>query len=130
MNRLTAEQLLTLNRKITGNTDAVTDKKRRLLVQIADLPYERDGMHAYRYRDVFSRATVLGCALMREKPFCEGNEKTAILTVMTMLELNGYAVEDTPASIETLYRLLMTEDTEACRTWLETHIIEEGTITR
>ena len=47
------------------------------------------------YVDVASKAAVLGFQLLKNRPFVEGNEMTALLAVLRFLDINDVTVTDT-----------------------------------
>ncbi len=47
------------------------------------------------YTDVASKAAVLGFQLLKNRPFVEGNEVTALLAVLRFLEINEIGLTDT-----------------------------------
>jgi death-on-curing protein len=47
------------------------------------------------YADIASKAAVLGFQLLKNRPFVEGNEVTALLAVLRFLDINDIALTDT-----------------------------------
>jgi death-on-curing protein len=73
------------------------------------------------YADTASKAAVLGFQLLKNRPFVEGNELTALLAVLRFLDLNEVSVTETLAE-EIANRLQAVQRSECNRdsltTWL------------
>ncbi len=122
MNKLTAEQLILLNKKITEDHMYMPSEEcMNMIKEISDLPFNKERMFLFKYRDAIDRAVALGGEIIRQKPFARENNKTALLAFMTMLELNGYQLVDTSADLEELYRMLKEQNTAKCREWISYH---------
>jgi len=47
------------------------------------------------YPDLFSKAAILFCLLVKNHPFVDGNKRTAALALIEFLERNGYTLDAT-----------------------------------
>jgi len=47
------------------------------------------------YPDIFSKAAILFYSLIKNHPFVDGNKRTAFLSLMRFLNLNGYTLNAT-----------------------------------
>ncbi len=55
-----------------------------------------ENQHAYGETDRFQLAAGYAEAIARNHPFVDGNKRTAFMTAVIFLELNGYALQNTP----------------------------------
>lgn len=126
MNKLTAKQLQMFNKKIVapGNEKNKPVLSMDVLEKIAAIPYEQDEAFFYIYRDTIEKAAILGCSIQKMKPFKEGNSETAILAMLTLLDVNGYEIIDYEKDIATLFEAL--EDYEVLCEWLKGHTVNKS----
>ena len=75
------------------------------------------------YPDLFSKAAALGCSIISNHPFVDGNKRVGFEAMRLMLRLNGY---DLRASLEDKFEFIMgmakgqlTE--QAIADWLKRH---------
>lgn len=73
--------------RTTGGSEGLRDLG-RLESAIASQKQEVFGEELYR--SVFDKAAALCRGIIADHPFVDGNKRTAMLTAMTFLELNGY----------------------------------------
>ena len=130
MNKLTPEQLVLLNRKIIAEEDAsVSQVKFDELKEIAEIPYQKNDELFYIYKTAIEKAAKLGCLIAIRKPFAKANQETAILALLTLLDINGYKTVNYNKDIEELCVYLEeTKIDNACK-WINAHLVEEGYIT-
>lgn len=129
MNKLTPEQLVLLNRKIIADDETnVTQVKFDDLKEIAEIPYQKSKELLYEFRTVIEKAAKLGNLIVLRKPFAQANEETAVLALLTLLDINGYKMVNYSKDIEELCRYL--EETKIDNTckWINAHLVEEGYI--
>mgnify|MGYP003592209837 FL=1 len=84
----------------TGGEPGLNDE--RLLESILEKPlvtFEGEEL----YPDLFTKAAVLMYAIITNKPFVEGNKRTAFMCAMFLLRFNGYQII---ASQESLLELV------------------------
>ena len=84
----------------TGGEPGLNDE--RLLESILEKPlvtFEGEEL----YPDLFTKAAVLMYAIITNKPFVEGNKRTAFMCAMFLLRFNGYQIN---ASQESLLELV------------------------
>ena len=73
----------------TGGEPGLNDE--RLLESILEKPlvtFEGEEL----YPDLFTKAAVLMYAIITNKPFVEGNKRTALMCAMFLLRFNGYQI--------------------------------------
>ena len=124
MNKLTANQLLMINQRITGVDVEASDNLMKKLETISNLPYEQDEMFFYKYKDVIAKASKLGCSIARIKPFTEKNNQTSVVALLTLLELNGVGLEKYDDDLPALVSFLETGDLESSCEWIRMHKID------
>ncbi len=93
MLKLTVRQLMALNEKATGTPLSLTQEAQAAmeaeLQEIAALPYRQDPQLFYIHKSLPEQAVLLGCLIATRCPFPQGNGQTALLAMLTLLELNG-----------------------------------------
>lgn len=127
MNKLTAKQLLMLNRKIVEEDDEPLRPYRDMdvLERIAAIPYEKDEEFFYIYRDTIEKAAILGCSLHKCKAFADGNSETAALAMFTLLDINGYELVDFGNDLDELFEHLERQNFESVCAWIKEHLEDE-----
>ena len=124
MNKLTAKQLLMINRKLVGEDVADSDESLKILEEIAKIPYEQDERFFYIYKNTVAKAAKLGCAIARIKPFRKKNNQSAVFSLLTLLELNKIKLVDYENDLATLVSLLEAGDVEKTGKWIEKYQIQ------
>ena len=127
MNKLTPEQLVLLNRKIIADDEAsIPQVKIDDLKEITEIPYQKNEELFYLYRTAIEKAAKLGNLIVLRKPFSQANEETAVLALLTLLDINGYKMVNYSKDIEELCRYL--EETKIDNTckWINAHLEVEG----
>ncbi len=117
MNKLTAEQLIIINQKITDRT--VSEKVKKSIENIVEIPYEQDDMATYKYKGIVAKSVKLGCSIARIKPFESNNTQTAVLAALTSLELNGISLVNYKEDISQLADFFLSNDIEGGCEWIE-----------
>jgi death-on-curing protein len=120
---LSAEQILFIHFRlieITGGTHGVRDLG-SLQAAVARPKATFGGLDLYP--DLYAKAAAMMESLIRNHPFIDGNERSAIAAAGLMLRRNGRALT---ASQEELYEFTMRMatgevDAEAARDWLARH---------
>ncbi|HHX92338.1 MAG TPA: type II toxin-antitoxin system death-on-curing family toxin [Clostridiales bacterium] len=89
MKRLSVNHIKQMHRLIiaeTGGSSGVRSEE--LLDSAVNLPFQTfDGVPLYK--TVESKAAILGYSLIKNHPFIDGNKRTAMMTMLLFLELNG-----------------------------------------
>ena len=104
MNYLTPEQLLFLHARLIEETGGSHDVRDISLLLSAlgrsQASFEARGL----YPDIFSKAAALMDSLIRNHPFLDGNKRTGVAAAGLFLLRNGYRLNASNASLETLAR--------------------------
>lgn len=125
MNKLTPEQLVLLNRKIIADDETnVTQVKFDDLKEIAEIPYQKNKELLYVFRTVKEKAAKLGNLIVLRKPFVKANQETAVLALLTLLDINGYKMVDYKKDIEELCGYLEEKNTDNTCKWIDAHLEE------
>ena len=128
MNKLTPEQLVLLNRKIIADEANVPQVNFDELKEITDIPYQKNEELFYIYRSAIEKAAKLGSLIAIRKPFAKANQETAVLALLTLLDINGYKMINYSKDIEELCgRLEESKIDNTCK-WINAHLVEEGHI--
>ncbi len=127
MNKLTPEQLVLLNRKIVAaNESSVSQETMNVLREIADIPYVKDKRFFYVHKNTIHKAAKLGNLIARRKPFKNGNQETAILALLTLLDINGYKMANYSQDMKDLCACLENEETDDICAWIKAHVVDDG----
>ena len=126
MNKLTAEQLLLLNQKITAEDAGDRQVNFDELKEISDIPYQKDEELFYIYRTAVEKSAKLGSLIAIRKPFAVANRETAVLALLTLLDINGYKMTNYSKDIDELCSLLEEGRIESTCRWINSHLPEEG----
>ncbi len=121
MNKLTAKQLIMLNQKIVNDEARLTSEDEAKIKDIAEIPYEKVDEFFYKYKTTVEKSAKLGCLIVSNRVFNEGNEETAMLAMLTLLVLNGYKVSDFEQNLDELSEYLNTNNYEAICSWIRDH---------
>ena len=121
MNKLTVKQLLMINQKLTGKEIHASAVLLETLGVISKMPYEQDEGFFYKYKDTVAKAAKLGCSLAGAKPFPEKNNQTAIVSLLSLLELNKIKLTDYENDLPALVDLLEAGNVEKTCDWIENH---------
>ncbi len=81
------------------------------------------------YPDLAGKAAVLSFQILKNRPFVDGNEATALLALLRFLEINGATLGDTPpdALAETMDAVLRSSlDRDGFSRWLQERIVSKG----
>jgi death on curing protein len=85
------------------------------------------------YPDLASKVAVIGFQILKNRPFVAGNEATALLAMLRMIELNGAALDsgEVPALADELSAVLRSErDRDGLSAWLRDRLAPEMTRSR
>ena len=123
MNYITLEQLLALHVLAIqqfGGSDGLRDLG-RLESALASQRQEVFGEELYK--DVHEKAAALCRGIIGDHPFADGNERTAMLAALTLLELNEYVFEARPGELEDFAVQVAVEqlDIPVIAAWLRAH---------
>ena len=80
------------------------------------------------YPDLASKAAVLSFQILKNRPFVDGNEATALLALLRFLEINNATLGDTPpdALAETMDAVLRSSlDRDGFSRWLHERIVSK-----
>lgn len=123
MIKLTQEQILMLHSELftaTGGSDGIRDAG--LLSSALNAPFQQ-----FDNTDLFptiqQKAARLGCGLIKNHPFVDGNKRIGTHTMLVFLEINGISLEYTQ---EELYNMVFDIakgliDTEEITKWILNH---------
>ena len=130
MNILTPEQLVLLNQKVIAENGAATSQMNfDELKVITDITFRKNRELFYEYRTISQKAAKLGSLIATRKPFLKANKETAVLALLTFLDINGQKIENFNKDIEELYKYLeeSNEKTSIDNTcnWIEAHTLKE-----
>ena len=129
MNKLTPEQLVILNQKVSGNNmDAALRVKFDELVNLSDIPYRKNKELFYEYKTTLQMAAKLGNLIAIRKPFKLSNRETAALALLTLLDINGIKMIDYGKDVNALYDCLEDPDIGNICKWIEAHKEQDGYI--
>ena len=123
MNKLTSEHLILLNEKVakkTGKSAGVKDMS--ALKRVIEKPYQKNEQFFYLHKDTVSKATVLGCEIAKQQVFENNNDMTALLAVLTLLELNGRKLINYQDDLRGLLKSLHEDNSEQVRGWIVSHL--------
>jgi len=127
MNKLTPEQLVLLNRKIIAVDEvSIPQVKFDDLKEITEIPYQKNEELFYIYRTTIEKAAKLGNLIVLRKPFVKANQETAVLALLTLLDINGYKMVNYSKDIEELCRYLEETNIDNTCKWINAHLVEEG----
>ena len=127
MNKLTPEQLVLLNRKLVAEEEFADSKINfNLLKEITEIPYEKNKELFYVHKTAIQKATILGILIANRQPFEKANQETAVLALLTLLDINGYKVINYGKDIEALCGYLIESNKEDTYKWIHAHLVNEG----
>ena len=126
MNKLTPEHLIIFNQKIVGeNSSDVLRIQYDMLVEITEIPYKKNEELFYVYKSSVEKAAKLGNLIATRKPFLKANQETAILTILTLLDINGCKVINYVQDLDDLRSCLEESNEENICLWIRKHLKEE-----
>jgi len=128
MNKLTAKQLLMINQKLTNNNHGASAALMKSLDEISKMPYIQNEAQFYVYRNTVAKASKLGCSIAQIRPFEKKNTQTAVLALLTLLELNGEKLSGYEDDIPGLVSLLCSGNEDGVRSWITRYKSDEGYI--
>ena len=123
MIKLTQEQILMLHSELftaTGGSDGIRDAG--LLSSALNAPFQQFD-NADLFPTIQQKAARLGCGLIKNHPFVDGNKRIGTHTMLVFLEINGISLEYTQ---EELYNMVFDIakgliDTEEITKWILNH---------
>ncbi len=125
MYKLTPNQLLLLNRKITDmEAQTISPNRFELLKEISETPYRQNKEDSFIYKGPAEKAAKLGNEIALKKPFERSNRDTAVLALLTLLELNGVKLKDYRDDLGELYDNIEDQALEKTYKWICSHIDE------
>lgn len=89
MRHLTVEEVLEINAEVMGGRHVLRD---RGLLESAVARPQASAFGADAYPDLVTKAAALLHSLVLNHPFVDGNKRTAVLTTLVFLDLNGYTI--------------------------------------
>jgi death-on-curing protein len=89
MRYLTVEEVLEINAEVIGGGHALRDLG---LLESAVARPQASAFGADAYPDLASKAAALLHSLVLNHAFVDGNKRTAVLSTLVFLDLNGYVV--------------------------------------
>lgn len=125
MNRLTAKQLVKINGTVTSRKKVpITDEKMKLLEEVVQSPYIQDEKFFYVYKTTIEKAAKLGCELYRNRPFDKGNGNTALIAILTLLDVNGFKLVGYENDLKSLANGIQNNDFDAVTTWIRKYLAD------
>lgn len=123
---LTLEQVLRFHAMVLvqdGGADGVRDIGR---LQAAVATQRQIVFGKELYPDVATKAAAMIRGIVGDHPFVDGNKRTAMLTGLTLIELNGHTVSIKACELEDFAAEAATRQlgVEDITTWLNRHIKE------
>jgi death on curing protein len=123
MKTITLEQIIQLHVLVIrhgGGSEGIRDLG-RLESALATQTQEVFGEELYE--GVFRKAAALMRGIIGDHPFVDGNKRTASLSALTLLEINGYKFEVPETALEDFAVQVAVEylDVAAIALWLEQH---------
>lgn len=131
MNKLTPEHLMLLNRKIIADFDEsvnILQVNFDELREISNIPYQKDKELFYVFRTAIQKSAKLGSLIAIRKPFVKANQETAVLALLTLLDINGYKVANYKKDIDELCKYLEEVEVDNTCKWINAHLVDEGYI--
>lgn len=131
MAKLSVDEISTIHEKIVTQfkiTNGIINKG--ILESIIERPDTQIESERYVYNDIFSKAASLLEGIIRWHPFADGNKRTALVTTIYYLKLEGYAVALPLSAIRYTVNIAKNEDTDSENTntlikeiakWLRNH---------
>ncbi len=130
MNKLTAGQLIMINQKLVKKKFDISEKTQILIEEIVQMPYEQNEMSLYKYKGVIQKASKLGSAISRIRPFDDRNDQTAVIAALTLLELNGIKMTDYKDNVSQLVQYFLIGDIESGCEWIRKRCVDSETAYR
>lgn len=123
MNKIAATQLYAINAYITHNKEPLSDRMLNRLNSVSAAPFRQDDSFYYIYKTLAAKAAKLGCEIANTKPFENGNEVTAAVAALTMLEINGLKPVNYLRDIDGLYQCFSENDIGKAEAWINSHVV-------
>ena len=125
MNKITAKQLVRINGTVTARKKvSVTEEQMKKIEDVANSPYVQDEKFFFIYKTTIEKASKLGCEIFKAKPFDKGNRDTALLALLTLLDVNGFKLKDYQDDLIELDEYVKKYDLAATNNWIMTHLEE------
>ena len=105
-----------------GSTEKLSDDLLQRLDEISNTPYALDDGFFYIYKDVVEKAAKLACEIADKRPFQNGNHATAMLALLTLLDVNGIVLRVQPDDLKQLKLLIDEMQFEQCCAWIRNHV--------
>lgn len=121
MNKIVARQLQGINAQITGAEPQLSEEQWNALEEVAAAPFELNESLYYIHKTIFAKAAKLGCEIVRRKPFESENELTALVSSLTMLEINGVRLASYKQDLDGLRECFDSNNIAGAEQWLEQH---------
>ena len=86
---LTVDQILEINTTVMGGGHVLRD---RALLESAVARPQASAFGADAYPDLVSKAAALLHSLVMNHAFIDGNKRTAVLSTLVFVDLNGYTI--------------------------------------
>jgi death-on-curing protein len=103
MRYLTVDQVLEINSEVMGGRHVLRD--RRLLESAVARP-QASAFGTDAYPDLVSKAAALLHSLVLNHAFVDGNKRTAVLSTLVFVDLNGYVIRwDQQEALDFMLRL-------------------------
>lgn len=125
MTSLTLEQLLEIHALVieaTGGSTALRDLGR---LEAAIATQTQNVFGEELYQSIVDKAAAIIRAIIADHPFVDGNKRTAMLTGLTLLEMNGFNFTAKTGEIDDFAVKIAVDriDIPQISSWLQTHIV-------
>ena len=131
MNKITAKQLVRINGTVTSRKKVpITEEQMKRIEDIVNSPYVQDEKFFFIYKTTIEKASKLGCEIYKEKPFDKGNGETALLTLLTLLDVNGFKLKDYQDDLVELVEYIKNENLSETNSWIRIHLEDNPYVIR
>jgi len=124
MNKLTDKHISLINKQIANSENqSFIQVKEKTLEMIVNQVYETEpDSGAFIYGGIIDKAVAYGVLIAGQRPFSEFNIKTAIVTIITFLNMNNEVLEISDEDIINLSNLLKKPESIEIYDWIASHI--------
>jgi death-on-curing protein len=124
MKTISLEQLLQMHALIVNETGGSTGLRDLGRLEAAIATQSQNVFGEELYPTLIDKAAAIIRGIIADHPFVDGNKRTAILTGLTLLEINDLRFRAQSGEIEDFAVLIATDklDVPAITAWLRSHI--------
>jgi death-on-curing protein len=123
MNCLTLEQLLEIHALVVKSTGGSTGLRDLGRLESVIATQTQNVFGAELYPSIFDKAAAVIRSIIADHPFVDGNKRTAMLSGLTLLEINSKHFKAKPGEIEDFAVVIAIKniDVPQISNWLQTH---------